>query len=417
MTVKGVSLENNYSYKSSHVIYFLTIFRVLQLTIVYFTPFQFDTSSSILIERYATKVKDANVINYPEFLVSILNNLMSWDSVYFLKLSMEGITFEHEWVFGPLWWRMVYWPKTYFSVPLGLYEVLLIFIILNTTLIVITSKILYILTIVVFRYHEKHLPRNFNITKCAYYSSFILILQPSGIFSIVSYSETMVQFLCYGGLYLYFISRSKVFIRSKLLYFLSGSLFSVGFGIRSNCLLYGVMYLYDLTYFTKFQDAGCILLTGAQLFLALLYSNYVPYQLYCPDRGEWCNSYTKSLVSYAQAYYWNNGFLNYFTLGNIPLFIIAAPQVIIICLSIYKFRSWDGIKPLLLTSLIYIFVQVTVMHVQIVNRVSTFIPLHLWYVSYLLALPNNKIGKNITRWWIIWALIQTALFAAFLPPA
>ena len=414
MKANGVQLRNNYKYHVAHVLYFLTVIRIIQLVIVYFAPFQFDTSTSILIDRYASK---QNIVKYPIFVVNILNNLMSWDSVYFLKLAMEGTTFEHEWVFGPLWWRLMYYPKNYFSLSLGLYDVLTLFITLNSILTVITSKILYKLTLEVFKKHQKQLPKNFNITKCAYYSSFLLIIQPSGIFSMVAYSETSVQFLCYAALYFYFVSRSRVTIQNKILYFLSGSLFSIAFGFRSNCLLYGVMYLFDLRQFNKLLDLCLVLLTGMQLFLALLYSNYVPYQFYCPDRGEWCNSFTKSLVSYAQAHYWNNGLFKYFTMGNFPLFIIASPQLSIIFFSILNFRRWKELTPLLITSFVYLIVQLCFMHVQIVNRVSTFIPIQLWYVSYLLSLQDNRFGKKITRWWIVWIFVQTALYSAFLPPA
>lgn len=414
MKASGVQLKNNYSYHVTHVLYFLTVIRFIQLVIVYFTPFQFDTSTSILIERYAST---RNIVTYPTFVLRIFNKLMSWDSVYFLKLAMEGTTFEHEWVFGPLWWRLMYYPKKYFGFSLGLYDALALFITLNTILTVITSKILYKLTMEVFQKNEKQLPRSFNITKCAYYSSFLLIIQPSGIFSVVAYAETSVQFLCYAALYCYFVSRSRVAIQNKALYFLSGSLFSIAFGFRSNCLLYGAMYLFDLKQFNGWVDLFWVLFTGMQLFWALLYSTYVPFQFYCPDRGGWCNSYTKSLVSYAQAHYWKNGLFMYFTAGNIPLFMIAGPQLGIILFSTLNFRKWKGVAPVLIVSVIYLTVQFFIMHVQIVNRVSTFIPIHLWYVSYLLTLQNNRLGKNITRWWIVWVFVQTALYSAFLPPA
>lgn len=407
-----------YSYNFTQVFLFLILIRAVQFLVVYFTPFQFDTSSSILIDKYKSIEP-----RYPQFIITILNNLVSWDSVYILKLSIEEIAFEHEWVFGPLWWRLM---STFLKLPLlkhiklDIYDILIIFIVINNLLLLATSKIIYKLTYTVCNRNLKHLPKGFNISVCAFYSSFVLIIQPSGIFSTVAYTETPVQFLCFLALYFFSISKSRVNIRNKLFYFLSGSLFSIAFGIRSNSLLYGILYLYDITVYYKYPlDIIVILTTGSQLFFALIYFNYVSYKTYCPERGEWCNSFTRSLVTYAQSHYWNNGFLNYFTLGNLPLFIIALPQLYIIFISIWNLRKWDSIKSILLVSTIYLFLQFTSMHVQIVNRVSTFIPIHLIYVSYLLSIPgeNSKSGKKIIRWWVVWILVQTALFSAFLPPA
>lgn len=411
MTSKG-----NYRYNFKHIILCLILIRSIQFIIVYLTPFQFDTSSSILIDKYKS-----NNLKYPQFLITCLNNLISWDSVYFLKLSIDKITFEHEWVFGPLWWRFINFLINQPSLKqfnFDIYDVLVLSIIINTILLLITTKILYLLTYFVCNTNLKYLPHNFDIYKCSYYSSLLLIIQPSGIFSVICYSETSVQFLCYLALLFYLISRSRVTIQNKILYFLSGTLFSIAYGIRSNVLLYGLIYIYDLLFnFKNFIDIFCILITGLQLFITLIYSNVITYQLYCPERGEWCNSLTKSLILYAQSHYWNNGFLKYFTIGNSPLFLIALPQFLIILISIWSLRSWITIKPLLLTSSVYLFLQLTSMHVQIINRISTFLPTHLLYVSYLLTLNDNKLGKLIIRWWIVWILVQTALFSAFLPPA
>lgn len=408
--------KNNYRYNFKHIIFFLILIRLFQFIIVFLTPFQFDTSSSILIDRYKS-----NNPRYPQFLITCLNNLISWDSVYFLKLSIDKITFEHEWVFGPLWWRLMNFlinQSFLKQFNVDIYDVSILFIIINTMLLLITTKILYNITYFVCNSNLKYLPNNFDIYKCSYYSSLLLIIQPSGIFSVICYSETSVQCLCYLALYLYLSSRSRVAIQNKILYFLSGTLLSISFGFRSNVLLYGLIYIYDLIFnFRNLTDILCILTTGLQLFISLIYSNVITYQLYCPDRGEWCNSSTKSLVFYAQSHYWNNGFLRYFTIGNLPLFLIALPQFLIISLSIWNLRNFITIKPILLTSSVYLFLQLTSMHVQIINRISTFLPTHLLYVSYLLTLNDNKLGKAIVRWWIVWVLIQTALFSAFLPPA
>lgn len=403
----------SYQYRFLHVLIGLFVVRIIQAAVVYFVPFQFDTSSAILIDKYKSEIP-----KYPGWLLQILNNLTAWDSVYFLKLSMDGITYEHEWVFGPLWWRMMRIFKTsmsFYGIEMDIYDVLVSFIILNNVLIILISYILYHLCLLICEGNLKLIGK-LNNKKFAYYTSLIILIQPSGIFSTVSYSETMVQFLSYLGVYLYLSSRGRVTLSNRVRYFLSGTLFTIAFGFRSNSLLYGIIYLTDLLQFRNIKDIFAILITGAQLFIGLALSIYIPYSIYCPERGEWCNSFSKSLVLYAQSHYWDNGFLKYFTIANIPMFVIAAPQLLILGLSINFFKSWVTLKSLTIMSAIYLALQFTTMHVQIVNRVSTFIPLHIWYVSYLYTV-NPERGRWILKWWIFWVILQTALFAAFLPPA
>lgn len=401
----------NYKYNLQHILAAFVVIRTLQCLAIYYVPFQFDTSSTILIQEY---VKSAS--RYNKHVLTILNNLLSWDSVYFMKLAMSGISYEHEWMFGPLLWRLVYTIRE--ICDFEFYDVLLTYIVINNLLILWITKLIYSLSLQVYDKNLKWMKKGgvADREKFAYVCSMLILIQPSGIFSSVAYSETPVQFLSYLGLYYYFKSRSPTKILNKSEYFASGFLFSLSFGIRTNSILFGILYIYDLFKFWNVVDIMVILVTGLQLFGSLLYSIYLPYSMYCPARGEWCNSMTKSLVFYAQSHYWDNGFLKYFKMSNVPMFLIAAPQLVIICKSILQFWELENLKSLMVMSVVYLFLQFTCMHVQIINRVSSFIPIHILYAS-LLFVKGSRWGTCIVRWWIIWLFLQTALFAAFLPPA
>ncbi len=67
----------------------------------------------------------------------------------------------------------------------------------------------------------------------------------------------------------------------------------------------------------------------------------------------------------------------------------------------------------------------TTYHVQVITRISSAYPVWLWWLASLI-LEDDKttfLGRKlnpailITRWMIIYALIQGGLFAGFLPPA
>ena len=88
--------------------------KAVQLAVVYFTPTQFDTLSQIIVDTY-TQARNQllNEWHLPNAAASILDKLIAWDAVYFNHLYVDDIDFEHEYVFCPLWWRLIKW------IPLG----------------------------------------------------------------------------------------------------------------------------------------------------------------------------------------------------------------------------------------------------------------------------------------------------------
>jgi len=64
-------------------------------------------------------------------------------------------------------------------------------------------------------------------------------------------------------------------------------------------------------------------------------------------------------------------------------------------------------------------------HIQIVNRLSSAYPLwYIWLFSNIRGLGRKGAAemyrvhpKTLVRWMVIYAMVQAALFASFLPPA
>jgi GPI mannosyltransferase 2 len=396
----------------------LFLLRAVQYLILYITPAQFDTSTTILINEYITP--ESRII-YPTWMQKVLQGCMSWDAVYILKLSMSGILFEHEWVFAPLWWRFMQRCRTFVEMYTGyemnLYDVTLTFVLLNNLITVAIAVTLYKICIIVAEKDFKMMS-GVNPSKFAYYASILVITQPSGIFSATVYSEPPSQLLCYLGILIYLRARSTTQIISWSGYLASGVLFAIAFGIRSNCIFYGLLYIYDIiAVLRKPTDLLCALMTGGILFAALVTATYAAWVEYCPQRGEWCLHGTRSLVSYAQSHYWNVGLFKYFTMGNVPLFIMGAPQFVILIMALERFRTWKSLRGVWIVTFVYIVVQFSVMHVQIINRVCTFVPFHLMYVAWGLCRDTVGMETWIVRYWIFWIILQTALFSTFLPPA
>ncbi|OUM54990.1 hypothetical protein BVG19_g4465 [[Candida] boidinii] len=493
------------------IIKYFILFKSIQFLIVYSSPSeQFDNSSTVLIDKFNDdKFLLLNSLpisnNFKNFIDNhiirkILNKFIVWDSVYFIKTAKLGrVEFEHEWVFGQLWCRLLNKASCLITNSntdsANFYVIIIVGLIFNNLMHLLSCFLIHFLTIKNFLLDDskKKLKNNLPLI-----CSLLTIVQPSGIFTTGIYSESITQFLCFTGLALRELAITEDYshgnrnnkgdnfnIDKKFLYLASGLIFSISFGMRSNSILYGLIYINDLLRinikklnFKKILNAIVILTSGSILFFSLIYSIYKPYVLYCPERGDWCgendkfidlndlNFFKKWLISYSQVHYWDVGFLAYFTNNNIPNFLIALPSSIILLLSCLCYCNNNKLSGIVILSSTYLFLQFTSWHVQIINRVMSFTPIYIWFVGELINNENvynkklkedsknnnknnltgnkldnsnksnheiieelvtenqikytvkiNKFGKYIARWWVIWVLCQTGLYACFLPPA
>ena len=145
------------------------------------------------------------------------------------------------------------------------------------------------------------------------------------------------------------------------------------------------------------------------------------------------------------------GFLNYWTISNLPLFLLATPMLLVLLLSgIWAFQgclssetsidkgdheNTNVSPPLRISHTIasgFAIPQValaalalTSYHVQIITRLSSGYPVWYWWVASL-TLEDRKtslMGREwgtasvISRWMVVYAIVQGGLFASFLPPA
>lgn len=144
------------------------------------------------------------------------------------------------------------------------------------------------------------------------------------------------------------------------------------------------------------------------------------------------------------------GFLNYWTVSNLPLFSIATPMLIVMLWSAYSIfrhsshtsqaQTTEPLSPdtprllrsLAIPQIVLAAMAITNYHVQIINRLSSAYPVwYIWLASQLVAsIPiDAKVAKHgrktsqtwsvasLTRAMILYGLVQGGLFASFLPPA
>lgn len=145
------------------------------------------------------------------------------------------------------------------------------------------------------------------------------------------------------------------------------------------------------------------------------------------------------------------GFLNYWTISNLPLFILATPMLCILfgsgvwasqgCSSPdisadKENREYVEICPSLrikkaiarrfaTPQIVLAILALASYHVQIITRLSSGYPVWYWWLASVIledrktSLMRRKWSTAfvISRWMIIYAIMQGGLFASFLPPA
>ncbi|CCH57816.1 hypothetical protein TBLA_0A00140 [Henningerozyma blattae CBS 6284] len=461
---------------------FLICCRIFQYALVIFSPSPgFDTSTTLFLEEAGLCRK----ISFWE--THLWNKLLSWDSIYFLKTSLQpdaNPQYEHEYAFSPLWASVIRYTSVLCGIELPadfksdtnahyldtVYAVLKIAVSLNNLLILIGSILLWHLTDIYFS--NTNYSKKYRLRLCRITVTIFSVSSMAGFMTSI-YSESLALCFSFTGLIFHHrsLNISHTFkhngVYSLLLYFWSMICFILATQVRSNCLLLGIYYLFDLlACIRNSNNIICFnipLLSGLGLFVSWIYTQYYfPFCKFClQNRGEWCLTtwnipylpfVTKiSLYQYIQSIHWHVGFLKYWTINNIPNFIFALPNIVIlISASVYfmKDRTFKRI-PLIYINFSLCLILIFFANVQIINRVSSFLPLHLWYIAIILinqSILNDKklkvkkekktiskdiiikktfLGNNIHYiivnyyliWLVIWFPLQTIFFASFLPPA
>jgi len=135
------------------------------------------------------------------------------------------------------------------------------------------------------------------------------------------------------------------------------------------------------------------------------------------------------------------GLFRYWTVPNIPLFLLAMPMFFVMTASgfwairvnpIQKRKTAAASKNITYSSphrvqvfrnlaVIQLFLTLftfTTAHVQIITRLSSAYPILVWYLT--MAIVDRKEGwlaKHCINFMVIYPIVQGGLFASFLPPA
>lgn len=181
-------------------------------------------------------------------------------------------------------------------------------------------------------------------------------------------------------------------------------------------------------------------------FLAFLVFGQV---LYCKgaEPRPWCSWKVPNIYSFVQDHYWNVGLFRYFTLSQLPNFCLAAPLIIFCMSCIWKYCSADwkwsaglglsrrtiskslkkhpfycrALLPHIYLLAFMLAYGLLVVHVQVINRLFTFMPVIYWYQAHLYSSASGRHARIYQFAHLVgiglFAIVSSVLFFAYYPPA
>ncbi|KAK6339190.1 ER membrane glycoprotein subunit of the GPI transamidase complex-like protein [Orbilia javanica] len=455
-----------------------------------FSPLGYDTSSTHITGTDNLIGEDGYTTGFVERLVTALTR---WDAIYFASIVQNGHRWEQEWAFGIGQSYLVngfQWILALF----GDYEMspssqILFLSICSCGSHLVSAVVLYHLTTILFQAarpkETSALGSSGETPKIvAFVAATLHILSPAGIFLIAPYNEPVFSLLSFLGYWLYsYAIKNTAFdgqhaFINEVFLLLSGLLFGVSGLFRSNGIINGVLFVFEVSQsFWRLTSgtnpAANIRLflisgvSGALVGLPMVWRQYQGWLEYCTTEPSvqrvWCSKTLPSIYSFVQSHYWGVGLLKYWTPGNIPLFLLAVPTLYVLFKTSLKIISIQSPDPtstrlysldlkhtnkdllfrLTLPQLLLAVLAITNYHVQIIARLSSGLP--MWYIVTAAAFAQTsttgtkaieskdtpKSGKPAdevvsaegswarpaVRFFLGYQVVQAVLYGGFLPPA
>lgn len=477
--------------------------KAFLLSIVLASSFfsSYDSSTSLALDLGPDHAPDSPPL--PSSLAdAIATRLTRWDAIYFTAIAHRGYLYEQEWAFGPglpYFVSKVLLPLTSalgLRLPRTRKTAALASIAAANASHLAAVLLLYALVCRVF-------PRRRNLALTA---GLLHVISPAGMFLSAPYAESSFAALSFAGCLIYVapdLVPAPASIQRGLSLVISGALFGLATACRTNGMLNGVVFaveLLSLLYGVLTERRGSALtrLCGALPLLVptvvggilVASGSVIPqalaYARYCSgasDPRPWCGNLVPSIYAFVQEHYWyvppghpaswgshavadstrNTGFLRYWTLPNLPLFLLAFPMLTILLASSSTvipqvLPSLSTLPARLLLSMsiaqaLLALLTITSYHVQIVTRLASGYP--VWYIWLAAALSpakaegpggaggkggghgdkagaggevgdervlrpglsGGRYGRGIVKYMVLYATVQGVLFCCFLPPA
>ena len=283
--------------------------------------------------------------------------------------------------------------------------------------------------------------RQFTKRQIAFIASCLHIISPAGLFLSAPYGESIFALLNFAGTLAYIkavrirFQHPDRFTKAECLWIIhAGTRFAFAAMVRSNGLLSGLIFAWDAIEaisqpqrLPRDSQAGlrfaATIFAGALVGLGFVAPQSFAWAEYCmyAKTRPWCSRFPPSIYSWVQDHYWGVGFMKYWTWNNLPLFLLAAPMLLVLLSTGYAAMRWPVqimaacdtaggaqrrqqdtaesmdteqkvfkyvLPRLALPQLVLTVMAASSFHVQIINRISSGYP--IWYVLLAVTISSSS---------------------------
>ncbi len=170
-------------------------------------------------------------------------------------------------------------------------------------------------------------PLSHDAQSVAFVSASLHIISPAGLFLSAPNAESSFSFLNFVGFYLYASSlqahQDHRLGRRDVLIIVSGLVLGLATTFRSNGLLSGLLFCFDIvksifmveedvqskTILSRLRRITILVISGVLMALGSAFPQYLAYREYCVDgrpehRASWCTHRVPSIYAWVQSHYW-----------------------------------------------------------------------------------------------------------------
>ncbi|KAJ2740116.1 ER membrane glycoprotein subunit of the GPI transamidase complex-like protein [Coemansia sp. BCRC 34301] len=385
-------------------------------------------------------------------LRALAHAFVRWDAFYFLHIADVGYVHEQEHAFFPLLPLLMRLVGGTVLAPLAGWAdrrivLALAGLVVSNVSFVLAAATLYVLGCATLRSEQ-----------LAYVAALLFVAAPASAFMSSVYTESLFAWLVFSALLL--IARRQ-HMWAALCLCASGL-------CRSNGVLYAGFFVWDLVVCSdawrgRRYAALAVQTVRAALLVAVSALGFAAFQAYghrmfCQQadavaavQRPYCSDTFTTIYSFVQAEYWDIGFLKYYTVQQLPNFALAAPVVTLSLVGLYTYVAHDplrvatlgwhqrrtattgtgsgSIAPLEsaffgreLLPHVYLWalllgVATTTMHVQVVTRFFSSVPVMFWFAAHAATSTRWQHRAAVVGYFATYGLAGVVLFSSFFPPA
>ena len=392
-------------------------------------------------DAFRTSVKSQESMLDNLIVDHLFEGMNHWDGQYYTHIAKYGYDSEDKLVFLPVYPLCLRGlahvvQRLTFGVLSSDSCIILSSITINTCFFVISSILLYNLTLKVFHLRDHEDCTASTLLRTSSFAEETVswfCFNPASVFFSGNYTESLYSMVTFAGL-LSLSSNGKV---------IASAVFALSSLIRSNGILNSGFLAFQalrMLMSRKFTPTFIyVFFASLSVIPFVVYQRHYILSHYCPAFA-FCSdprirSWHSLPYSLLQEKYWNQGFLKYYQIKQIPNFVLSFPMFFLVFGSFYKFITRQSRKieqhpqnteelflttarllPFALHALFIAVYSLLFTHVQVFTRMmASSSPWIYWYAASLASEESSRLRKLVKLFFTLYFFVGIAMFANGLP--